>query len=207
MFLKLSYVVFLLTLLSCSAKKNEIHLNTAQNKKVTVNFIPNLKKCLPEDTIITSKSFVKYILQDTSFDVKVQINNKDTLLGFGFACDAPPGLIPEIYGANKNTICLFHGYGQNFREFIICHLNGNLIDINRYEIALAFDEINNNVAFRNYDSPGIIYVKNIVTNKIKKFVLPPDLSYDWISSATLCKQWLFLKFQNQKHLRFLISRN
>ena len=207
MFLKLNYFFFLLAFISCKARKNESHLSNHLNKIKDVRFKLDLKKCLPKDTIVNNKISVNYIIQDTSFNVKVQINGTDTLLGFGFDCSAPPGLIPKLYAANENTICFFHGYGQHFREFIICQLNEKLIHIKRYEVALAFDKQNNNVAFQNYDSPDSINIENIKTKKIKTILLPNDLKYKRIFSATLAKQRLNLKFEDRKTVSFLIGKN
>ena len=86
-------------------------------------------------------------------------------------------------------------------------MNEKLIHIKRYEVALAFDKQNNNVAFQNYDSPDSINIENIKTKKIKTIVLPNDLKYKRIFSATLAKQRLNLKFEDRKTVSFLIGKN
>lgn len=188
------FLLFLL--LSCKQKKKEDFKTfaTKENKQTHVN---DFKNCKPTDTILKNKNAVRYIVKDTSFDIEVNIKSKNSFLGFGFDCTAPPALIPFVYATNETTICLKRGYSQDFREFIICHLNNDSIITKHYEIALDFNPQTNTVAYRNYDSGKYIYVENIFTSKRKIFVLEKDKDIR-IISASLQYDKLFLGFSNDK---------
>lgn len=195
------FLLFLL--LSCNQKKKEDFkpFVTKENKQTHVS---DFKSCKPTDTILKNKNAVRYIVKNTSFDIEVNIKSKNICLGFRFDCTAPPALIPFIYAANENTICLKRGYSQDFREFIICHLNNDSIIIKYYETALDFNPQTNTVAYRNYDSSKYIYVENIFTSKRKIFMLKKDLDIR-IISASLKHDKLFLEFNNDKKTQFSLK--
>src|SRR5688500_9983110 len=118
------YITILLLFTSC--------VNRSIDKKITEKEVPGfssenrtnstLKECMPRnDTDINSNTSIKYIIIDSSFTIKLKINDIDTTLDYRFNCTAPPGLVPVIHSHYKNMICMLRGGGQHFREFVIAY--------------------------------------------------------------------------------------
>ncbi len=203
LYMKIFYLLLILLFISCQSPKEKIIIS----ENTVYSYKTDLSKCIPADTLLKNKSSVRYVKSDSSFDVEVQINGKRNLLGFGFDCTAPNGLVPKIYLSNESILCLKRGYGQHYREFIICHLNKDSIEIKEYETALDFNYLTNEVAFQKYDSAEMIYVENVASAKKKAFVLPHNLKYKKILLANLKKQKLFLQFENHQKVEFVLNTN
>jgi hypothetical protein len=195
------FILCLLLLISC------FHTNVDDKvveKSLPVIQVKNradslLKKCIPHnDTGLNSNTSIKYIIIDSFFTVKLEINGIDTVLAYRFNCTAPRGLVPVIHSYYRGTLCMLRGGGQHFREFIIAYYDQEKIFIKEYETALATDLVNNFVVYRNYMRQEEIIVENIRTSHKKKLMLPVSYAHQPILDATIKNRKLKLGFSGNK---------
>lgn len=169
-------------ILSCNQqeeKKPSSEIKKEQkSKEVNLTALSRDKECIPGDTSIRTVG-VRYINKDSVFQVQVWIDKYDTILPYFFDCIIPFGLVPKLYDASKDIVCLLRGYAQEYRTFIVCYLEKGKIIIKEYETAMFTDLKNDRVVFQEYNDPKKIYVENIRTGYRKIFVIDsrPILSH------------------------------
>lgn len=165
----------------------------------------SLRQCILEkDTLLDDDNFIKYIIIDTFYTLKIQVGGLDTLLPYRFTCSVPRGLVPSFYSFYRNTICLIRGTGQHYREFTICYNENNHIVINKYETALATSLEKGIVVYQNYDSLQLINVENIRTKEKRTFTIPAKFLSSNISQTIIKSNKLLLKFTDNKEVEFLL---
>jgi hypothetical protein len=126
------------------------------------------------------------------------------LLPYRFICSTPGGVVPSVHGIATNKVCLLRGSGQHYREFVVCYLDNNILNLKSFETALASNLENNIVAYQGVDSSEFVYVEDIKTSLKRKYIIPLEYLSSNIFQATLSSKLLILKFADVKELKILL---
>lgn len=167
-------IAILFVLLSCNNKESRQNKSVISNDSTNAGNKEQLFDCIPADTVSDNFS-VKYIKSDSFFSIKVEIGKSDTTLPYQFNCTVPPALIPTIYSSGNNIICLRRGYGQHFREFIVCYSMGDKIQFKEFEIAIDTYLKDDIVIYQNYDTLDQICFQNIKTDSKSVIYIPSKI--------------------------------
>ncbi|PSK93099.1 hypothetical protein [Taibaiella chishuiensis] len=162
-----------------------------------------LEDCIyRKDTLFDATSSLKYVIRDTFYDVRVQLENKDTMLGYRFDCTVPQGLVPAFYAYHKHTLCLLRGSGQSYREFTICYIHDGRMMVKYYETALAAKLEEDLVVYQDYNEPRKIIMEDIRTEQQKIVKLPGSLTNTAIIRTRISKNKLVIELANEQQITF-----
>lgn len=201
---KCNCIIFAVIILySCS--NSEIRDRETQVVKESLQDTNSLlRNCIAEkDSFWDTDNFIKYVVIDSFYTVKLQINSIDTLLPYKFNCSTPKVLVPSVSSIYKDKICLIRGSGQHYREFTVSYLSNNKLIMKQYETALAINLKDNLVAYQNIDSTQVVYIEDIVSNKKKSYIIPSSFFSSNLVKANLSRNKLNLLFDNNRKLFFL----
>lgn len=151
-------------------KKEEV------DKRISERDLPEraLSECIPKDTILTKTDMsVKYVIQDTSYTLQIQIHKTKKLLGYGFDCTAPLSIVPEVHWANKNILALIRGCGSYCSVSYYFQIRNGRIHESEREYVFWHDTGTNLIAYENPDNS--ITIENIYTAQKEKYKLPDGL--------------------------------
>jgi len=194
--MKLSYIIPVILLLSCGHNEGGQKQDFANND---ANIQRKNLDCMPNDTMI-NKNRVRYIGGDSTFSVKITIDEHDSILPHRFSCSVPPDLFPTLYAEAKGVICLRRSSGRDFIEFIICYVDNSKMFLRTFEIALAIDLKNDNVIYQNYDSLEYVIVENYKTGYQQIVKIPPEIISPRVYDAGIKNNSLTLLFFDDKKL-------
>lgn len=199
--MKFSYFIIFLLFNSCyNQEANSSKVDRVKHDTIAK---PNINDCIPRDTIVGNIGLM-YLKRDTFFSVKVMIDKRDSILSYEFNCSTPPVLIPSLYSVSKDILCLKRGYGQEYREFIICFNVEEKMTIKKYETALVADLTKGIVVYQDYDNNNNVYVENIKSGSRKAFTIPSKIISRHVSNTTIINDKLKLKFTDDKEVEFLL---
>lgn len=166
-------------------------------------------ECLgKDDYLIDAGNSVEYVNNDTAYDVKVRINNVDTLLGWSLLCDMPGGLVPELFFKEAGVFYLTRGLSNTFREMIVCTEQGEEIQIERFETALVSAGIHDGFVFKKQANEGTVFfiprlLNDTINNRIKlvrTYRLPAEYGQEIIHTSEVWEDSIVVKFESGKQL-------
>jgi hypothetical protein len=184
-FLFITAIIVLILATSCNAEHSD-H-NGLETRKIERIKKADLNCINGHDTEFLNHDYLRFVaIGDTAFDAKVNVGGGAVgLLGFGFTCDMPTGLIPSVLDHSSGKLILIRGYGFHYREIIICSSRSGLIYQRRFETELSIGAKYDCAYPDPNDSLAVIVVdlsnkKNIVlrmgrpTGPIKLFRIDKD---------------------------------
>jgi len=165
--MRLLPIVLIALLFSCnSAVKKDAPTSLELRKDL-------IAKCINEnDTVINSKTSVEYVVVDSFYTFKIELNGIDsTLTDYKFDCSTAPLLVPALYAVSDSAICLRSTTGQDYKDFLIAYPNNDKLVIKNYEMALVA-QLSNNVVIYQDEKTSDIVKANFRTDNTQHISLP-----------------------------------
>lgn len=197
-------IIFCFIIFSCAGNNTEYKKTSVPEHEIDKATIEDdslrIANCMRNiDTVLDDNKYIKYVVLDSFYDVKVGIKNTDTLLGFKFDCTTPGGLVPNYFLQTKDKLYLKRGYGQHFREVIICGLSNGKIEVDRFESEVAYEAKYDFAYKENIDDDKLI-LQDLRANKRKILSIPKNLAEDTIVKTEISKNNVVLNFPRDKKI-------
>jgi hypothetical protein len=164
--MRLLPIVLVALLFSCNSAKKDGPTSLELRKD-------SIAKCINEnDTTVNSKTSVEYIVVDSFYTFKIELNGIDsTLTGYKFDCATAPALVPALYAASDSAICLRSTSGQDDKDFLIAYPDNDKLTIKNYSMALVA-QLSNNVVIYQDEKTSDIVKANFRTDNAQHISLP-----------------------------------
>jgi hypothetical protein len=160
-------IVLIVLLFSCNSAVKKDGPTSLELRK------DSIAKCINEnDTVVNSKISVEYVVVDSFYTFKIELNGIDsTLTSYKFDCSTESALVPTLYGVSDSAICLRSASGQDNKDFLVAYPDNDKLTIKNYEMALVA-QLNNNVVIYQDEKTSDIVKANFRTDNTQHISLP-----------------------------------
>jgi hypothetical protein len=195
--MRLLQIVLIALLFSCNSPKKDGPTSLELRKD-------SIAKCINEnDTVVNSKTSVEYVVVDSFYTFKLELNGIDsTLTSYKFDCSTASALVPALYAVSDSAICLRSTSDQDYKDFLIAYPDNNKLTIKNYEMALVA-QLSNNVVIYQDEKTSDIVKANFRTDNTQHISLPKQYCLPVkITKANILtsSNQLRLEFTNDKKL-------